>query len=76
MDFADVEFADAGLHFAHVANDDPDEMVGQNVFCGGLIGFGRGYGQGFLSVGVVIIRGQIELEDLAVGAGKLLAGFE
>ena len=76
VDFADVEFADAGFDFAHVTDDDPDEMIGENIFLGDLVGVGGSDGQRFGGEGVVIIGRQAVLENLAVGAGELLDGFE
>ncbi len=51
-------------------------MIWLDIFFRHFVGFGWGYGQDFLGEGVVVIFGQIVLEDVGIGAGKLLGGFE
>src|SRR5882757_2752118 len=76
VDFADVEFADAGFDFGHVANDDPDQVGRLNIFFGDVVGGVGRDGQNFLSEGVVVIVGQRILQNVAVSARKLLDGFK
>ena len=76
VDFADVQFADAGFDFAHVADYHPDKWSGWMYFLAISLAIGGRYGQDFLGEGVVVILRQTVLEDVAVGAGELLHGFE
>src|SRR5260221_7726917 len=76
VDFADVQVANAGFDFAHIADDDPDQMGGLNIFFGDVVGGVGRDGQNFLSEGVVVIVRQRVLQDVAVGARKLLHGFK
>jgi hypothetical protein len=68
VDFADVEFADAGFDFAHVADDDPHEMAGLDIFFGDFVGGVWSGGQDFLGKGVVLVVRQAVLQDVAVRA--------
>jgi hypothetical protein len=68
VDFADIEFADAGLDFAHVADDDPHEMAGLDIFFGDFVGGVWSGGQDFLGKGVVVVVRQAVLQDVAVRA--------
>ena len=71
-----LNLCNGGFYFGHVADYQPDQVLGLDVFLGDFVGFGWRYGQGFFGEGVVVIFGKIVLKDGAVGAGELLDGLK
>ena len=68
MEFAEVEFLDAGFDFGAVADDHPDEVVGMHDgFCRGN-DVGDGERADLPSVSFVVVIGQVVLHLIVDGS--------